>query len=304
MREEIEVCIRDLFLEIEENSRKEQEDCRKGDLMTEIKEIVKENTVQENNIATKESSHVDASIVVHLAENIIENTVDFAQKLKSNQALEDEKLKKIDVEEKELIFEYEDIFNLAHAHVAKVEGKLVDHKNDPGGITNHGISLSFLEDYAKTKNGRIVLNKLKIYTVSRNSIIKMTGEQAKNIMYNAFWLATEIAKLPPLLAIIAYDFAVNSGSYYASRLIQRAIGAKVDGIIGNETITKANNLDMIAQKKVAKFMLEERVKFYQNLARSKPKMAVFLKGWLNRVESMRVYLNEISQALPHKHEKN
>lgn len=36
-------------------------------------------------------------------------------------------------------------FEAAHAFTARWEGGLVDHPNDPGGVTNHGVSLRFLQ---------------------------------------------------------------------------------------------------------------------------------------------------------------
>ncbi len=192
-------------------------------------------------------------------------------------------------------YNYEENFNLAHAHVEKAEGKLVDHKSDPGGITKYGISLRFLEDYSKTENGRAVLNSLKIFTITRNSIVQLRQEQAKHILYNAFWLSPQIDKLPQRIAIVIYDFAVNSGSYYAIRLLQKAIGAKIDGIIGKETIIKAAlaSTTLSKEKQIIKFLLEERVKFYIRLSKSKPAMQVFLNGWLARVENLRIYINQI-----------
>ncbi len=191
--------------------------------------------------------------------------------------------------------EYSKNFELAHAHVAKVEGDFVDHKNDPGGVTRHGISLRFLEDYSRTEKGRKVLSSLGIYTINRAAIVQMTKEKAKVIYYNAFWTAVKIDKLPQNVSIVIYDFAVNSGSYYAIRLLQKAIGAQVDGVIGQETIIKASLACATPEKEkqVLKFLLEERSKFYIRLAKSKPQMNVFLQGWLNRVEALRVYLNEL-----------
>lgn len=37
-------------------------------------------------------------------------------------------------------------FQLAHAFTARWEGGLSDHPSDPGGITNHGVSLRWVQD--------------------------------------------------------------------------------------------------------------------------------------------------------------
>ena len=38
----------------------------------------------------------------------------------------------------------QEVFEAAHAHVAKWEGGYFDHPNDPGGVTMYGVSLMFL----------------------------------------------------------------------------------------------------------------------------------------------------------------
>lgn len=40
-------------------------------------------------------------------------------------------------------------FQLAHAFTARWEGGLSDHPSDPGGITNHGVSLRWVQDLAR-----------------------------------------------------------------------------------------------------------------------------------------------------------
>ncbi len=190
-------------------------------------------------------------------------------------------------------FEYPESFEFAHKIVAEAEGGLVEHKNDPGGLTKFGISLRFLEDFEKTKLGRTILTEMKIFSVERKVIVSLTKEQAKKIMYHAFWLSPNINKLPLILSIITYDYAVNSGSFYAVKVLQKAVGAKVDGILGSKTRKQAFESDVCLS---AKNMLEERAKFYIRLSKQKPKLKVFLKGWLNRVEHLKDYLNSLSKS--------
>ena len=40
---------------------------------------------------------------------------------------------------------HQEVFEAAHAHVAKWEGGYFDHPNDPGGVTMYGVSLMFLK---------------------------------------------------------------------------------------------------------------------------------------------------------------
>ncbi len=190
-------------------------------------------------------------------------------------------------------FTYPEYFEIAYKHLAKVEGALSEHKNDPGGVTKYGISLRFLEDYEKTEQGRKVLTELKIYHVDRNTIVALNKEQSKRILYEAFWISPNIASLPLILSVITYDYAVNSGSFYAVKVLQKAINAHIDGIIGSQTIRLSYAANTT---QAAKFMLEERAKYYIRLSNQKPKFKVFLNGWLNRVESLKDYLNSLSKS--------
>ncbi len=189
---------------------------------------------------------------------------------------------------------YEIEFEIAHKIVAKAEGELAEHKNDPGGLTKYGISLRFLEDYSKTSQGRNVLTKLRIFSVDRSSIVSLSKEQAKNILYNAFWKSPCIDKLPLILSVITYDYAVNSGSFYAVKVLQKALEVEIDGILGPITIHEAYSRQV---PETAKKMLEERAKFYIRLSQQKPKLKVFLKGWLNRIEDLKDYVNGLSKSM-------
>lgn len=40
----------------------------------------------------------------------------------------------------------QEVFEAAHAHVAKWEGGYFDHPDDPGGVTMYGVSLMFLKE--------------------------------------------------------------------------------------------------------------------------------------------------------------
>ncbi len=79
-----------------------------------------------------------------------------------------------------------------------------------------------------------------------------------------------------------FDFAVNAGVSRGVKTAQRIVGVDADGIIGAKSITAINAFDpaeFIRQYK------ETRASFYHLLVQNKPNQAVFLKGWLNRVEA-------------------
>lgn len=85
---------------------------------------------------------------------------------------------------------------------------------DPGGETKFGIS----------KRSYPHLN-----------IAELTRDQAKAIYKTDFWDAVHGDDLPPMVAFLALDFAVNSGVQTSIRKLQAACGVADDGHWGPVT---------------------------------------------------------------------
>lgn len=83
-----------------------------------------------------------------------------------------------------------------------------------------------------------------------------------------------------LLALHVFDFAVNSGISRAIKTLQSVIGVKADGVIGNKTLEKVNSGDYTEAYRDA------RIAFYKYIGVGKN--AKFLKGWINRVNNLKV----------------
>ena len=81
------------------------------------------------------------------------------------------------------------------------------------------------------------------------------------------------------LALNVFDMSVNSGVVNAIKMLQRLLHINVDGIVGKQTITTANN-----KTGVCEAYRNERRKYYMTIAR-KGNNSRFLKGWLNRVDN-------------------
>ena len=81
------------------------------------------------------------------------------------------------------------------------------------------------------------------------------------------------------LALNVFDMAVNSGVVNAIKMLQRLLHINVDGIVGKQTITTANNKNGVCEA-----YRNERRNYYRTIAR-KGNNSKFLKGWLNRVDN-------------------
>lgn len=146
-------------------------------------------------------------------------------------------------------------FEQAIEIILKHEGGYVNHPKDPGGETNFGIAKRSYPD-------------LNIRTLTR--------EDAVEIYRRDFWEKCKIELLPPALRLIVFDCAVNQGPGVAVGLLQAAVGAKVDGVLGPDTLAKLAALN--ARKVVEKYA-QFRLERYQR----NPKFAYFGDGWTKRL---------------------
>lgn len=67
-------------------------------------------------------------------------------------------------------------------------------------------------------------------------IANLTLAQAKAIYRTDYWDKAKCSSLPPDLALLVFDAAVNNGVGAAIRWLQRAANVTKDGIIGPKTI--------------------------------------------------------------------
>ena len=180
----------------------------------------------------------------------------------------------------------QEIFNAAHAHVAKWESGYFDHPNDPGGVTNFGVSLMFLKGLGLLE-GDIDGDG----NIDRDDVLAVTKDTSKDLFKCHFWDRPGCASMPPLVAVAYYDLAVNAGAGRSTRILQQALGVKADGIIGPLT---REALRVCNQYSLALSMLDYRARWYRRLAAQKPTSKVFLKGWLNRTDDCRNLIATLS----------
>lgn len=135
------------------------------------------------------------------------------------------------------------------------EGGYVSHEKDPGGETNFGISK---RSYPQV------------------DIKNLTRDAAKAIYKTDFWDRAQCDRLPPTLAYLLFDAAVNSGIGQAIRFLQRAIGTADDGVLGPLTLAAVQRFD--AESLCARF-LGQRLDFMTRLST----FDYFGKGWSRRI---------------------
>ena len=98
------------------------------------------------------------------------------------------------------------------------EGGLAHRRRDPGGLTKFGIS------------SRAYPNL---------DIASLTRDQAIAIYRADYWAKIHGDDLPTGLDLLVFDTAVNMGVLTAAMLLQEAVGATLDGVIGPVTLSRA-----------------------------------------------------------------
>ena len=151
------------------------------------------------------------------------------------------------------------MFEFALKKMLKNEGCYSDNPSDSGGKTKYGIS----------KKSYPNLN-----------IKKLTESQAKKIYKKDYWDRLKLDNINNLnIASSIFDFAVNVGNNRATKIVQKIVKTKVDGIIGKKTIRAINSYDSLL---LDLYFTLEKIRFYIELVEKNRKNYTFILGWLKR----------------------
>lgn len=153
-------------------------------------------------------------------------------------------------------------FDQAFAALLKHEGDYSDHPADPGGKTRYGIT----EAVAREVGYRGDMRELPL-------------DLAKRIYKERYWGAVRAEELPEVIRYAVFDAAVNSGPRQAIRWLQRAVGAKDDGIVGPITLGAVRATD---PQVLLRRMLAQRLRFMTDL----PTWPTFGRGWARRIADL------------------
>ncbi|NRA56259.1 MAG: peptidoglycan-binding protein [Gammaproteobacteria bacterium] len=165
---------------------------------------------------------------------------------------------------------YHSAFDVAFNWIMLAEGGYSNDATDRGGETLYGLSR---RSYPNLDFNTLTLAK------------------AKMIYHRDFWRACHAEQLPSIIAIALFDAAVNHGVRGAVEILQRAAGAKPDGIIGNKTIGRildSNHSDLLA------LFLARRCRRYARIVVNDPSQNRFLLGWMNRITKLQMHLHQVA----------
>ena len=169
------------------------------------------------------------------------------------------------------------------------EGGYSNDKDDAGGKTNFGITEATLK----------VANKRGITKIT--DVRNLTRDICEDIYVDMYWNMSKCKTYVFPLDLIVFDTAINCGTSRAIQFLQEAINMLydykvlvVDGIYGKQTKKYVDSSTDTSNKIkiLCNIYLDVRTNYYQLISKKRPANKKFLKGWLNRVASLRKHVSE------------
>ena len=159
-------------------------------------------------------------------------------------------------------------FNLCLKLLLEHEGGFVNHPDDPGGMTNLGVTKRVWEEWV----GHDVVEK---------EMRNLTPIMVSPLYKRKYWDACRADDLVSGVDYCVFDVAVNSGVGRAVKLLQSCVGVIADGGFGPATYAAVKESEK-DPKALIELYCAKRLEFLQSLKT----WPVFGKGWKNRVEEV------------------
>ena len=161
------------------------------------------------------------------------------------------------------------------------EGGFSNHKDDPGGVTNLGVTKRVYEEWVG-------------HPVSVDIMRRLNTDSVKALYKTRYWNALQCDALPIGLDLCVFDFGVNAGVKRSARYLQRLVGATADGVIGPKTLSLVQQLVKSDGPSAAIVKFQDmRRDYYKQL----PTFKTFGKGWLRRVDEIEKAARAMAKGL-------
>jgi lysozyme family protein len=160
---------------------------------------------------------------------------------------------------------FENCLALMLAH----EGGYVNHPQDPGGMTNLGVTKRVWEEWVG-------------HEVDEKQMRALTPETVAPLYKRKYWDAVRADELVDGVDYCVFDVAVNSGPGRAIKFLQSCIGTTPDGGFGPATLAAVKEAEKDPARLVELYCAK-RLEFLQSLKT----FETFGKGWSRRVQEVK-----------------
>lgn len=143
------------------------------------------------------------------------------------------------------------------------EGGFVNHPDDPGGMTNLGVTKAVWEEWVR-------------HPVDEKQMQNLSPTIVAPLYRAKYWDKIKGDELPSGVDYVVFDAAVNSGAGRAAKWLQACVGVEVDGGIGPKTLAAVNAFD-------ANQLIEDYAKRRLSFLMDLQHWDTFGKGWSRRV---------------------
>ena len=160
-------------------------------------------------------------------------------------------------------------FDACLKHLLMHEGGFSNHSQDPGGMTNLGVTARVWEEWVG-------------HPVDEKQMRALTPAVVAPLYRKKYWDACRANELVSGLDYAVFDVAVNSGVGRAIKLLQSSVGATPDGGYGSITaaLVKKAEQDPI---RLIELYCAKRLEFLESLKT----FIIFGKGWSRRVAEVK-----------------
>ena len=174
-------------------------------------------------------------------------------------------------------------FDNAFRTVIGVEGGFTANPLDPGNWTG-----------GRCRTGQCNGTKYGISAASYPAldIANLTLSDAQQIYRRDYWDKAAGDSLPPALALLVFDAAVNSGPDRAIRWLQVSLQVTVDGMVGPVTLSAARQSNGKGAAILAEFQAQ-RLLFLTAL----PTWRTFGLGWARRVCTVQLEALRVGEGI-------
>jgi lysozyme family protein len=149
------------------------------------------------------------------------------------------------------------------------EGGFVNHPQDPGGMTNLGVTKRVWEEWVG-------------HEVDEKQMRALTPEIVAPLYKRKYWDAVRADDLVDGVDYCVFDVAVNSGPGRAVKFLQSCVGVTADGGFGPRTLAAVKEAEKDPARLIEMYCAR-RLEFLQSLQT----FETFGKGWSRRVQEVK-----------------